>query len=246
MAKDLGERVYSIFANHRSIRKFKQVEIPDRDLEMIMEAGRRAPTDASLHLWTAVRIKDRGLRRKISDLIGQEHVYTASEFFVFLADLYRLKSLLEHRGRSMGDVDYALFIFAAVDAALAAENMAIMAESLGYGICFIGGVQAAAEEIIDLLELPEKTYPLFGLVIGVPDEMPELRPRLPRSIMFHENKYRRYSSEDLDLSFRAMASYPGVDDWIRILDRYAGIDGVFVKRNKTIPELLKKQGFRLS
>ncbi len=240
----LSKLVYDVFSNHRSIRRYKDLPIPYSDLEIIMESGRRAPTDATLHLWTSIRVSDKSKRRKISDLIGQRHVYEAAEFFIFLADLYRLEKLLAHRGEEMGEVDFALLLFAAIDAAIAAENMAIMAEAMGYGICFIGGIQNAAREIIEILDLPPKTYPLFGLTIGIPDENPDPRPRLPRSMLFHENVYRDYDDSDLSEAYRVMSSYTG-RDWIRVIKRYAGKNGYFEERNRVLRELLRLQNFNI-
>ena len=235
----------AVFEKHRSIRRYKQANIPQHDLSSIIEAGRRAPTDASLHLWTVIRVVDRNKRRKISDLVGQNHIYQASEFLVFIADLYRLKRLLQHRGEELGDVDFALLLFAAVDAALAAENMAIMAESLGYGTCFIGGIQNIPDKIIELLELPPKTYPLFGLTIGVPDEDPPKRPRLPTNQLVHVNRYRDYTENDLEEAYRVMAPITRSRDWLRVLKRYAGRGGYFEDRNRRIRDILSKQGFSI-
>ena len=143
--------MYKVFQSHRSIRRFKPIDLPEEHVHLILEAGRRAPTDATLHLWSAIRL-DRELRKRIAELIGQQHVDEAGLFLVFIADLYRLERLLEYRGVEMGCVDTALLLFAAIDAALAAENMAVMAEALGYGTCFIGGIQNAVEEIIKILK----------------------------------------------------------------------------------------------
>jgi nitroreductase len=113
-----------------------------------MEASRRAPTDVTLQLWTSIRISDRGLREKIGKAIGQERVVDASEFFIFIAGLYRLSKLLELRGYKLGDVEELLLLLATVDVALAAENKALAAQALGYDSCFIGGIHNIAEEII--------------------------------------------------------------------------------------------------
>lgn len=43
--------------------------------------------------------------------------------------------------------------------------------------------------LIDLLNLPEYTYPVLGLAIGKPDQDPALKPRMPRSMQFFENEY---------------------------------------------------------
>ena len=214
-------------------------------MRLILEAGRRAPTDAALHLWSAVLVEDLGVRRRIAEAIRQPHVYDAGVFLVFLADLYRLGRLLEYRGEDLGDVDLALLLFAAVDAGIAAENMAVAAESLGYGTCFIGAVQNRADLIIELLDLPEKTYPLFGLTIGVPAERPPLRPRLPLEMLVHRDRYRRYTSGELGEAYRVMAPITRRGDYLRLLKRYAARGGYFEERNRQLPILLKRMGFRL-
>ena len=55
-----------------------------------------------------------------------------------------------------------------IDAALAAQNMSIAAESMGLGICYIGGIRNNLNEVSELLETPEYVLPLFGLVVGQP------------------------------------------------------------------------------
>ena len=87
----------------------------------------------------------------------------------------------------------------ATDVALFAQNIAIAAESKGYGICYIGGVRNAPEEISELLNLPEGVAPMYAMTIGVPDEANEVKPRLPVEAIIHENsydgdKYERYHS----------------------------------------------------
>ena len=57
------------------------------------------------------------------------------------------------------------FIVATVDAALAAQNAAIAAESLGLGIVYIGGVRNSIAEFSETLELPELVYPVFGMCL---------------------------------------------------------------------------------
>jgi len=186
---------------------------------------------------------DEGKKAEIARLIGQPHVEEGSDFFVFLADLYRLRELLRFRGSDLAEDRLALFVFAAVDAALAAENMALVATALGYGSCFIGAVQNAAGEIVKLLGLPPLTYPLFGLVVGVPDEDPPPRPRLPLEMLFHEGAYRRYAEEELAAAFRIMAKVTRSGDWLRLLERYAGRGGYFEARGGEMRRLLRELEF---
>ena len=48
------------------------------------------------------------------------------------------------------------FMVALIDAALAAQNAAIAAESMGLGICYIGGIRNKLDEVKDLLKTPEE------------------------------------------------------------------------------------------
>ncbi|MCE4627372.1 MAG: nitroreductase family protein [Desulfurococcales archaeon] len=243
---DLAKIFMDIVYTRRSVRRYKPEKIPLDHIRIIMEAAQRAPTDAALHLWTAIHVRDDEKKRRIAELTGQRHIDEGSDFFLFIADLYRLKKLLEYRGEEMGDVDHALLLFAAIDAGLAAENMALAAVSLGYGTCFIGAIHNATEEIIELLKLPKKTYPLFGLVVGVPDEEPPLRPRLPLEMLFHSEEYHDYSEDMLDEGYKAMAPITRRGDYLRLLKRYVGREGYFVIRNKELPRLLEKMGFKIN
>jgi FMN reductase (NADPH) len=67
--------------------------------------------------------------------------------------------------------------------------MAIAFESMGYGICYIGGLRNNLRAVDELLGLPEGIYPLFGLCVGVPDQEPGQRPRLPIEAVLFENAY---------------------------------------------------------
>ncbi|MFN3804345.1 MAG: nitroreductase family protein [Pyrobaculum sp.] len=231
-----------VVQRRRSIRKFRRVKIPEEDIQRIMEAGRLAPTDATLHLWTTIRIRDDDRKKTIAALIGQPHVEEGSDFFVFLADLYRLERFLHLRGVEFLEDKLALFIFAAVDAALAAENMALAATALGYGSCFIGAIQNAPRELIEMLKLPPLTYPLFGLVVGVPEEAPEPRPRLPLEMLFHMDTYRDYTVEELERAYAVMAKITRSGNWLNVLRRYVEKGGYFDSRGKTLRELLPTRG----
>jgi len=231
-----------VIREHVSIRRYKRATIPEEHVEAMMEAARRAPTDAALHLWSAVRVRDPEVRARIADAIRQPHVLEASEFFVFIADLYRLSRLLEHRGSRLGCVQRALLLFAAIDAGIAAENLALAAESLGYGTCFIGAVWNASRQIIEWLGLPKLTLPLFGLTVGVPDESPPRRPRLPRDMLFHVDRYKPPSSVELEEAYRVMAPITRRRDYFRLIARYAGPGGYFEDRDRELPSLLRLQG----
>ena len=75
-----------------------------------------------------------------------------------------------------------------MDTSLFAQNLVLAFESMGYGICYIGGLRNNLPAVQELLELPEGTYPFYGLCVGRPADEPMLRPRLPlQGVLFEEH-----------------------------------------------------------
>jgi FMN reductase (NADPH) len=90
------------------------------------------------------------------------------------------------------------FLVAAMDAAIAMQTAAVAAESLGLGMCFIGGIRNSTQDIIKLLQLPRLVFPISGMTLGWPKFEPRIRPRLPLAAILHWETYDR-SDEDAAL-----------------------------------------------
>ncbi|MOA18974.1 FMN reductase (NADPH) [compost metagenome] len=84
-----------------------------------------------------------------------------------------------------------MFMVGVIDAALAAQNAAIAAESMGLGVCYIGGIRNKLEEVSELLETPERVIPLFGMSVGIPKNHSDKKPRLPLEHIYHEEQYQQ-------------------------------------------------------
>ncbi len=240
-------RCLGVFWHHRTIRHFRPDPIPPEHLDIILRAAQRAPTDATAQMYTLMRITDGDLRDRMAELAGgQAHIRECAEYFVVCLDVYRLRRLIEHRGGAYGMGYRVALIFGTLDAGLAAENLALAAEMLGYGTCFIGGIQNAVDEIARVLQLPPGVLPVCGLCVGVPDpeRVPETpRPRLPRHLVVHENTYRDYTPDDLDAAYEAMAPITRGRDWYTVLERYFAAGGVMAQREDIMARAWKQQRF---
>ncbi len=245
LAQEVAQAL-SVFWRRRTIRHFLPHPIPQEHLDLILRAAQRAPTDATAQMYTLIRITDRDLRDRLATLAGdQEHIRQCAEFFIVCLDIYRLRRLVEHRGGVFEMGNRLAIVFGTLDAGLAAENLAIAAEMLGYGTCFIGGVQNAVDEIARLLHLPAGVLPVCGLCVGIPDpdRVPrEPRPRLPRALVVHENTYRDYTDEDLEAAYTAMAPITRTRDWYTTLERYFTKGGVMSKRESIMARAWEQQG----
>ena len=195
-------QIIDLLTEHRSIRKFTSSPIDTALFQRLVEAGQAAASSSFLQGVTIMRVTDPNKRAAFKEITGgQAYVEAAPEFLVFCADLSRpMRCCTEHGGSpSEGLTEH--FIIATVDVALYAQNVAVAAESAGLGICYIGAIRNDAARSAELLDLPQQVYPVFGMCIGWPDQDPEVKPRLPVSVVLKENSY------SIDGEAEAIAAY---------------------------------------
>ncbi|MDR3670787.1 MAG: oxygen-insensitive NADPH nitroreductase [Holophaga sp.] len=240
--------VIALLQAHRSIRKFKPEPVPDAQIEEIVRCGQAAATSSNMQATTIIRVRDGAMRQKLAELAGgQPYVASAGAFLVFCADLHRTRLACELRGGDFSSELTEQFIVATVDVALAAQNCVVAAESLGLGICYIGGLRNNPQAVADLLELPESVYPVFGLCLGQPDQDPEVKPRLPLSAVLQEDRYRdagaragieRYDQQLRDY-YRTRSGGRKDSTWSEEMKSLAG------KSRPHMREFLARRGFAL-
>ncbi|ACB60041.1 nitroreductase [Exiguobacterium sibiricum 255-15] len=178
--------------NHRSIRKFKPHQLDQETVETLVRSAQSASTSSYQQAYAIIGVEDEALKRQLVDVAsGQSYVAENSYFFVFCIDYH--KHILAAKIAS-GSVDRTVetteaLIVGAVDAGLAAQNLVIAAESLGYGTVYIGSLRNDAAKVSELLGLPDHVVPLFGVAVGIPDQQPGKKPRLPMDAVFHRNTY---------------------------------------------------------
>jgi len=235
--------LYDLFLRRASVRKFRPEPLREGDLDKLLLAAQRAPTDATAQMYSLLRVSDGALRAEVARLSNNPHIQTAAEFFVLLADVHRLRRLVEHRGGEWGHWPRTAAHFAVADAVLAGSALATMAESLGYGICWIGGVLEAVEALGELFALPEGVFPVAGLCVGVPEEVPAPRPRLSRRLVVHENRYREPEPAELDQAYGDMRPITRSGDWYKVLERYFTRGGIMEQREPAYQRFTARQGF---
>ncbi|MBS7576685.1 NADPH-dependent oxidoreductase [Enterococcus sp. MMGLQ5-2] len=172
---------------HFSVRQFKKEKISDEALRAIIDAGRSASTWMNFQSYSIIIVKKTEKKQQIYDLLGQPSILSAEVFLVFVGDFYRAKQVTEARGKSFNPEGVERLLVTSVDAALVAQNTLLAAESIGLGGVIIGMLRTQSEAISELLELPDYTYPLIAISLGVPDEHHEVKPRLPyENVVFDE------------------------------------------------------------
>ncbi|AFH51074.1 NADPH-dependent oxidoreductase [Corynebacterium pseudotuberculosis] len=189
--------------NHRTIREFTTQPIAEEILEQIFQVALHTPTSLGMQTASIIRVTDPQLREQLTAIGTQEYVGRAPVYLLFIVDLHRTKRILANNNAPTEPAGYPRnFVQGFTDACLMAQNVCIAAESLGLGVNFLGNVHNDAAAVIDVLDLPELTFPVVGMTLGWPNQSPQLKPRMPKSFRIMENGY----SEPTDWS-EAMSSY---------------------------------------
>ncbi|MFU0544106.1 nitroreductase family protein [Gardnerella vaginalis] len=180
--------------NRRSIRAFKNEPIDPQIVKTLEAAAQRAACSQFLNDWSAIKITSVSLKKKLSELGNQTYIATAPLLYVFIIDQHRNAAIARKNGIDADGNDFTLktgyrFSQSQNDAILALHAMETAAESLGLGCVILGSILNNIPDLIELLKLPKYTYPVLGLAIGMPDQSPELKPRMDSSMQFFENEY---------------------------------------------------------
>ena len=184
---------------HRSIRHFKSTPIPEELLQSLLEAASRASTCGNMQLYSLIVTRDEAVRAELLPChFGQQMVTEAPCVVTICADIHRFSMWCEQREAKPAYDNFGWFVTATIDAMLAAQNLALAAEAEGLGICYLGTTLYTAGEIVRVLELPKGVIPITTLVIGYPDEKPELTDRLPMDAVIHYEKYKDYTAAEID------------------------------------------------
>lgn len=217
---------------HRSVRRFVGDPLPDGVLDLLIAAASSAPTSSNLQAWSVVAVSDPRRKRRLAELASlpehggvQQHIVDAPLLLVWVADLSRAERIAGRAAAALESIEYLdNFIVAAMDAALAAQNALVAAESLGLGTVYIGAMRNQAAQVAEVLGLPPRSFALAGLVVGFADPavVTAIKPRLPPEVVLHHEVYDAGQDGDLTAydaateAFRAAQGLPA-QSWTQLV-----------------------------
>ena len=203
--------------DRKSVRVYEEKPIPAEMKQAILEAAAQAPSAGCQQLYTILDITDPALKEALAENCDhQPFIAKAPLVLVFCADCKKwydayLEAGCTPRTPGVGDL-----MLAVTDAAIAAQNAVVAAESLGIGSCYIGDVLENAEAMRDALHLPQYVVPACMLVFGRPTEQQQRRPkpaRFAEAAVVCENTYRDRTPAELRADFTARAAANGQPDY---------------------------------
>ena len=237
-----------VMKNHRCIRSFVDKDIPDAIIDELMAVAQAAPNSINGQQISLVIVRDKEKKCRIAEIAGgQTWIAQAPLFILFVADFYKAKLAADKVGRELvipESVEATIAV--SIDAGICLQNIITAAESLGLGIVPIGGIRNDPAAMIELMNLPEYTFPINGLCIGYPADRSRQKPRMPVAAFRHDEVYDSAKLRALIDEYDAL-----MEPYLKSVDRGNEVNWStntmnyysFVYFPKVYP-IMKLQGFR--
>lgn len=198
-----------LMKSHTSVRRFKDEAIPQEDLNTILSAGQMASSWKNFQSYSVILVRSQEKKDALFELVPQEAIRQSAAFLLFVGDLNRAEKGARLHTDTFQPQGVEGLLITSVDAALAGQNTLLAAESLGYGGVIIGLVRYKSVELAELFKLPDYTYPVFGIALGVPNQQHDVKPRLPLENVVFEEEYQEQKTEVIEAYDRVQTEYAG-------------------------------------
>lgn len=153
-----SEEYLNLIYQRKSVRNYKEGQVPEKDLIEIVKAGMAAPSARNLQAWEFLIIDD---KEKIDYL--NEHLPYAK----MLKDVNSAIIVLGNSSiKSPSGHSYWL-----QDTCAATQNILLAAEALGYGAVWTAlyPYEERMQPAIKICNIPEHLIPLNIIPVGIPD-----------------------------------------------------------------------------
>lgn len=237
--------------NRTSVRRYEREAIPEETMEFIYRAVENTPTSYNGQQFSVIDISDQSLKEELYSLTNQKQLKTCNRLLIFCSDYNKITLLARKKDLKVPPFTDTMdgVTIGIIDASLAMMSAVVAAESAGLGSNCVGYLRTVdPAKVAELLQLPKGVFVVCGLALGIPREHPDLKPKQPKSLVFHKNHYRHDETkmvEELEAYDEIVKHYnatraggTSTNDWVaHILDYY---DHAMSYR---ILDYLKSQGY---
>src|SRR5581483_722737 len=171
----------------RTQRRYSDRPVPDAVVRLILAAAFSASSKSDFQQASVIRLQDRARRARLAALFpDMPWIGNSPVFLVFLGDARRLEEMTPH---PVANGTLEGFFNATVDGALALQTAILAAETLGLGTCPISVLRNHISAVGEILELPDKVFPVAGLCLGYPAQQGFISMRLSPAATVHVDHY---------------------------------------------------------
>lgn len=239
--------------NHRTIREFTDEKIDETTINTLLDVVNMSASSNGMQNMSVIRITDPKIKEMLAENGNQEYMARATELWIFIVDLNRNYQIAKEMGNENDNIiSFDKFIQGFTDAIIAAQNLTVAVESLGLGANYFGNIHNDTKNVIEILKMPKLTYPAVGVGFGVPNQNPQIKPRLDIKLKAYENSYKAYDSYlDMIKNYdQEMTTYYDLRDSGRKSESFSSQiskkQGTSIKNRNKMFETLKEQGFILN
>jgi nitroreductase len=150
-------RILEAIMQRRSIRDFKDQDIPQEAIDMLVEAIRWAPSAGNLQSRKFYFIFDRQIKKKLAEAALNQN-------FIAQAPLAVVACLDRHIAVRYGD--RGVNLYSIQDTAASVMNLMLVAHELQLGTCWVGAFNEF--DIVEILDLPDHLRPVAIVPVGYP------------------------------------------------------------------------------
>jgi nitroreductase len=183
----------AVMLDHRSVRGYKPDPLPPGALETLIAAAQSAATSSNMQWWSAIAVTDPAKKKVLAEIAGgQKHIEQCPLFIAWVADMARNQRVSDAEKTAFETMPWLeTFMVACIDAALAAQNAVVAAQSIGLRTVYIGAMRNDPIRVAELLGLPAQSFVVFGLCVGYATDKAagEVKPRLPQGTVLHHEHY---------------------------------------------------------
>jgi nitroreductase len=187
--------LFDAIMGRRSVRRYTEEPVDDKQIEAVLEAGRWAPSWSNTQCWHFIVVRDPAIRARLADTLlplklpdktidnpAKKAVTTAPVVIVACAEPGR--SGLNGGAPATGKNEWYMF-----DVALAMQNIALAAHALGLGTVHAGLLDA--KQAAEVLGVPPGFIVVELTPLGHPDPSYEAKapPRKALGEIVHRDKW---------------------------------------------------------
>jgi len=184
--------VWEAIKKRRSIRKYKDKQVPRSAIRKLIEAARLAPSGCNVQPWKFMIVTNESVKEKLKmgKAFNQNFVYTAPVIIICCGDQseYNGKTGAEYqimegslprnektRKQWFNFLKQKRDFRTVRDITIAASFMILRAEELGLSTCFVALIREGI--IKDVLKIPKRMLIPYVITVGYAAEYPSRRPR---------------------------------------------------------------------
>jgi len=162
-------QTYEAIKNRISVREYKKDPVEKKLLELLVDAGRRAPTARAVEPWEFIVVTNTAVLAKISELVAPNGAFIKAAASAIITVSKDTKYYLE-------------------DGCAATENILLCAADLGLGACWIAGDKKPyCDKVLELLSAPRDLRLISIISIGWPmTEKPQQKNRALENVIHWE------------------------------------------------------------